>query len=545
MIDTLILQQDHGKTLETEGNHPATEAIARTVHSRNAAAIISLPPHIDIDSPNICHDFNDNSKTIGFLNHEVVNFTFIGPDRQIQEHNDIGAYMDMAKAILDSGVPNCKFARFPLHSGLNIPAWDHYLRDYHDKFLIQYLTYGFPLSTVDFKLSCNTELSNQHSALQFPAAIDQYLHKEVSLGAILGPYNGIDYDKLHCSPLLTRPKDGDSRRVILNLSFPAGASLNDAVTKNLFDDRPFTLRFPTVDNILDSIRGVQGTAMLAKIDVARAFRNLRVDPVDTFKFGIKWNNEYYLDVALAFGWVHGSASFQMTSDAILHIMKHHDCKIFLYIDDFIIVSEENDAMRHYQTLFDLFTELGLPMDQNKLSPPTRTLTCLGVTIDLDKNSIYIEKSKMEEIYNECILTRSKKFLTRRQFQSLLGKLIYLHKCVKPARIFVNRILSLFRENPRAKRINLTPEFFMDLDWFIAFLPKFSGSSKIFKSDIREMNSLHVDACMTGIGGIWNGGVYAAPVPTYVEFQPNITHLEMLNVLTALRLWAKDWAGSSL
>ena len=86
---------------------------------------------------------------------------------------------------------------------------------------------------------------------------------------------------------------------------------------------------------------------------------------------------------------------------------------------------------------------------------------------------------------------------------------------------------------------------MDLDWFISFLPKFSGSSKNFKSDIREMNSLHVDACMTGIGGIWNGRVYAAPVPTYVDFQPNTTHLEMLNVLIALRLWAKDWAGSSV
>ena len=104
---------------------------------------------------------------------------------------------------------------------------------------------------------------------------------------------------------------------------------NDVVLLfDLFDDRPFTLHFPTVDNILDSIRGVQGTTMLAKIDVTRAFRNLRVDPVDAFKFGIKWNSKYYLDVALAFGWVHGSASFQMMSDAILHIMKHHDCKIF-------------------------------------------------------------------------------------------------------------------------------------------------------------------------------------------------------------------------
>ena len=300
LIDTLILQQDRLDTHKTEGNRSLNKAVAPTVRSRTVAAAVSIPPHIDCDLTNTNHDFNDNTKTIGFLNHGLADFTFIGPDRQIQEHVRLEDYISMAKAILDSGAPNYKFARFPLQSGLNIPAWNRYLRDYHDKFLIQYLTYGFPLSTVDFKLDHNDQIKNHHSALQFPAAIEQYLHKEVSLGAILGPYRSIDYDKLHCSPLLTRPKDGDNRRVILNLSFPAGASLNDAVTKNLFDERPFTLRFPTVDNILDSIRGVQGTAMLAKIDVARAFRNLRVNPVDAFKFGINWNNEYYLDVALAF-----------------------------------------------------------------------------------------------------------------------------------------------------------------------------------------------------------------------------------------------------
>ena len=231
----------------------------------------------------------------------------------------------------------------------------------------------------------------------------------MALGAILGPFDTIDYDGFHCSPLLTGPKDGNNRRVILNLSFPAGASLNDAVTRDIFDGRPFALRFPSVDDILESIRAVQGTAMLAKIDVARAFRNLRVDPVDTFKFGIKWGNKFYL--------VHGSASFQMTSDAILYIMRRHNCRIFAYIDNFIIVSKENDPEHHYQALFDLFMELGLPMNQDKLSPPTRTLTCLGITIDLDKNSIYIEKSKIEEIYNECLLVKTKTYLTRHQFQS--------------------------------------------------------------------------------------------------------------------------------
>ena len=91
----------------------------------------------------------------------------------------------MAEAIKNSDLPNYKFARFLLHPGLNIDVWHYQLGDYHDKLFIQYRTYGFPLSPVDSNLSCNTEVSNHYSALQFTAAIDQYLEKEIKLGAIL------------------------------------------------------------------------------------------------------------------------------------------------------------------------------------------------------------------------------------------------------------------------------------------------------------------------------------------------------------------------
>ena len=253
--------------------------------------------------------------------------------------------------------------------------------------------------------------------------------------------------------------------------------------------------------------------MLSKIDVARAFRNLRVDAVDAFKFGIQWKGRYYLDVAVAFSWIHGSASFQMASDAILYMVRQENCSIFAYIDDFIVVASQEDAMRQFVKFSELFKELGLPMNPDKICPPTSTLTCLGITIDLDNNSLSIEKSKVEEIYVECLQVKSKANLTRRKFQSLLGKLIYLHKCLKPARIFINRILALFRENPNSSNIKLTAESFMDIDWFLTFIHHFSGSVKIFKPDIEKARSLHFDACL--------------------NFQPNITHLEMVNILIAL------------
>ena len=69
------------------------------------------------------------------------------------------------------------------------------------------------------------------------------------------------------------------------------------------------------------------------------------------------------------------------------------------------------------------------------------------------------KAKLEQIHEECISVTNKNFLSRRAFQSLLGKLLYIHKFVRPAHIFLNRILTLFKENFDQKKIKLTPSFF--------------------------------------------------------------------------------------
>ena len=85
---------------------------------------------------------------------------------------------------------------------------------------------------------------------------------------MLGPVPEVPSRHYHCSPILARPKDNNKRRVIVNLSFPAGASVNDQVTRNIFDNRPFTLRFPKIDDIVQKILSIPNDPMLCKIDIA-------------------------------------------------------------------------------------------------------------------------------------------------------------------------------------------------------------------------------------------------------------------------------------
>ena len=182
------------------------------------------------------------------------------------------------------------------------------------------------------------------------------------------------------------------------MSYPKGASLNDQVDRSLFDASAFTLKLPTVDDVVKEIHKHGDDVTLSKIDVARAFRNLRMDPADAMKLGIKWQDDVYIDAAVAFGWVHGSAAIQRISNAITFIAAKPGIKMVAYIDDYIIISPKVSAQRHFDTLASILSQLGLPSNQDKQTPPSRALTCLGIKIDLDHNTLSIDPDKLASIY---------------------------------------------------------------------------------------------------------------------------------------------------
>ena len=140
-------------------------------------------------------------------------------------------------------------------------------------------------------------------------------------------------------------------------------------------------------------------------------------------------------------------------------MAQQGYKMFPYIDDYILVTHRDKALDAFRCLVHLLTELGLPMNPDKLCPPSTSLTCLGVTIDLVHQTLSIEDAKIKAIWHECHAILGKTYLSRNKFQSFLGKLLYIHKCIKPAKTFINRMLSLFRSNHKRTRIQLTPEVY--------------------------------------------------------------------------------------
>ena len=187
---------------------------------------------------------------MGFLNHSVREFSFIGPDRLPVDVTDIDQCVNIANIIASMGLPNYAQARIPLKSGLNIQKWEKELVNYPDKMFIEYLKFGFPLLLSAPERLHDVNINNHHSALQYPMAVDNYLQKGIVLGAIVGPVTKVCSEAFHCSPLLRLSKDNEKRRIVLNLSHPHGTSVNDSVPRDKFDGEYFTLRFPSIDTIV-------------------------------------------------------------------------------------------------------------------------------------------------------------------------------------------------------------------------------------------------------------------------------------------------------
>ena len=370
--------------------------------------------------------------------------------------------------------------------------------------------------------------------------IDKYLQEELEFEAILGPFDHPPI-QMHISPFMTREKSGsDFRRAIIDLSFPKGSSVNDGVAKNFYLGTEFQMHYPSVDSIIQTLKNLGPSAKIFKVDISQAFRQLKVDPGDIDLLGLQHRDQLYLDLSVPFGYRLGSFFFSKISDSIRFIMAKNGHNALLnYIDDLIYCGLPSNINQSYEFLLNLLQDLGLDISYKKLCPPDTKVICLGILFNTVDRTISIPTDKISEIVKVCDDWSDKKTVTKNQLQSLLGLLLYISKCVKPARFFLNRMLQLLRDNFENDSIVLTSEFFRDLLWFQTFLKSYNG---ITIYDIRPLNiRIYLDACLQGLGGCYDNFVYTIPIPKGFNGY-NIVHLEMLNVVVALKVWAASWAN---
>jgi hypothetical protein len=142
----------------------------------------------------------------------------------------------------------------------------------------------------------------------------------------------------------------------------------------------------------------------------------------------------------------------------------------------------------------------------------------------------------------CHKYKNYKKISKVQIQSLLGNLIYIHKAVSPARLFVNRIIALLKAAQNRGHVYVGADFKRDLHWFTAFAVLYNGFTKFNVVERNPDYTVYVDACLTGLGGRCNQEVYTLPINADGH---TIAYWEAINVLLALRTWAHLFSGKTI
>ena len=225
---------------------------------------------------------------------------------------------------------------------------------------------------------------------------------------------------------------------------------------------------------------------------------------------------------------------QRTSSFVRHIMQNLLYFVANYVDDFMGIESPKKVWQAYYALGNLLRDLGISEAHEKAVPPTYIIEFLGVLYNFLKMTISVTPERLYEIQMELNRWRTMQVYTRKQLESLLGKLQFVSNCVRPGRVMV---LRLRRKLVQSERLNntMTESMWKDLQWWKKFMEKYNGTSIMWMQQIPQQDALiATDACLTGIGGTGPDSYFYEKIPDHICKQTRFQHCTFRTLCTGDR-----------
>ena len=332
----------------------------------------------------------------------------------------------------------------------------------------------------------------------------------------------------------------------MDLSQPRGSSINEFIAKD-----EFSMKYTLFDDAIALVREAGYSCFLSKVDIKHAFRLLPVKVQDWKLLGYFWEGFYFIDTRLPFGLRSSPSIFNRFADLICWVLQHKFGlkSLVHYADDFFLVSTDtrNLAVRDLTCMCEAFAELNIPLAEGKIIGPSHIITYLGIEINSNLLTMSVPKDKYDELMVMLPSWLEKKTCTKRQLLSLIGKLSFICKVVRPGRIFLRRLIDLSMSVQRlSHHININKQVREDIKWWWDFLPTWNQKSlipesfQITSTDIQ----LFTDASSAGFGAIygkaWIQGTWDGVAQKY-----SIDFKELFAIVAAVFTWGSQWEGKRI
>ena len=430
-----------------------------------------------------------------------------------------------------------------------ISAWLPFLESHPDKSFSHYITKGL---TTGFRVGFDPTLvtlrqsnRNHVSVRDNPQTVSDYLQLECQLGRLNGPFQPKQVPGVHCSPMgiIPKPHQPGKWRLIIDLSFPEGHSVNDGIPARLC-----SIEYASIDQAVQKIRNLGQGTLLAKLDLKSAYRMVPVHPEDQRLLGMFWENKVMVDTCLPFGLRSAPKIFSAVADGLTWAMHCKGIQHLLhYLDDFLFFGPPN----HPKCSSDLTTaqstcrELGFPIAEDKVEGPSTSIIFLGIEIDTIKFELRLPAHKLQRLQSLIDHWMRKKAASKRELQSIIGHLSHAATVVKPGRTFL-RFLIEAAKIPRQPDhwVRLNSQCRSDIAWWSLFLEEWNG--------VSFMPSQHPSFTSTSdASGSWGCGAVSSdnqwfqlPWPA-ANANKNIAIKEMIPIVISAAVWGHLWKGKQV
>ena len=448
---------------------------------------------------------------------------------------------------LEAATPTTALALWPRGpTPLRYQALQEALRSHPDpeftSFILRGLRDGFRIGFAHQSQRLRATNRNHPSSLANPTSVNAFIAAELDAGRLQGPVAASVKPLLHTSPIGLVPKGHTMNRwrMIVDLSFPATASVNDGIKADLC-----SLRYATLDDALQLVSRLGRDSQLVKIDLKDAYRMIPIHPADHYLLAITWEGATYVDRSLPFGLRSAPKLFTAVADALAWALFRRGIRFLLhYLDDFLFIGEpdslEAATAKAYAT--EVFDELGVPVASHKTEGPATCVTFLGIVIDTHRFQVRLPEDKLTRLKALVQEWHSKRGCSRRELESLLGHLSHAASVVRPGRLFLRQLFALLPAAPRPHhhlRLNLAAR--ADLHWWEFFLQEWNGISLLTPAE----PSVHIYSDAAGKCGCgafdpqheWFNAVWP---PHWAQI--DIAVKELTPVVLAAAIWGHSWAG---
>ena len=428
--------------------------------------------------------------------------------------------------------------------------WRQSLATHPDQHFVQYILKGLEKGfRIGFQYQqAQLKQCSSNMVIKDPSVVSDYLHTELRLNRLVKLSNKEAGELgIHCSPIGIIPKKGKPGkwRLIVDLSSPEGASVNDGV-----DKETSSLSYTSVDAIASRVLALGQGAMLAKMDIKQAYRIIPVHPEDRCLLGMRWDNQVFIDKALPFGLRSAPLIFSAVADALQFMMIQKGATfVDHYVDDFITVGapRSTECANNAKIMHHICEMAGTPVEEEKSEGPATTLPFLGIEIDSVAMELRLPVDKLAQLKQVLSQWRGKKACLKRDLLSIIGSLSHASKVVKSGRAFTRRLIDLSKSVKRPHHhVRLSREARSDIEWWYRFAEEWNGVSLL-----RAQNREHPEVIITSdASGTWGCGAFCGHQWFQLQWSTitqdaHITIKELVPIVLAGAIWGKNWYGQTV